>query len=101
MNGILQKKENGWFVKYTECCIDNSNDCKGSKAICLPNEYVLPLHPDSVIWIEEYPVSKYVFQMLYENNECEVNFEIFETPIFSSSGLIGDIKNVEFARLYH
>lgn len=99
MNGILKKTEIGFIVKYNECCIDRSNNCKGAKAICLPYEFELPLHPDSWIWIYEYPTSKYVEQMMNDQDEAEIEFEIFEAPVFGSSGLIDDVENVKFAKL--
>jgi hypothetical protein len=99
MKGILKKLEKGWLVKYTECCIDKSNECVGAKAICQPETIILPLHPDSWIWLEEYPTSKYVAQMMNDDNETEVEFELFEVPIFGSSGLVEDVDNVVFAKL--
>jgi len=99
MKGVLKKTErNGWFVRYGKCCIDGSS-CGGAKAICQPETIILPLHPDSWIWLEEYPTSKYVAQMMNDDNEAEVEFELFEMPIFGSSGLIDDVDSVVFAKL--
>ena len=99
MKGILKKLEKGWLVKYTECCIDKSNDCVGAKSICKPYEFELPLHPDSWIWLDTYPMPKYVTQLLNDDNETDVEFDICEAPVFGSSGLISDLENVKFAKL--
>ena len=37
--------------------------------------------------------------MMNNDNEAEVEFELFEMPIFGSSGLIDDVDNVVFAKL--
>jgi hypothetical protein len=99
MKGILKRTErNGWLVRYGKCCIDGQS-CDGAKAICQPETIILPLHPDSCIWLEEYPTSKYVFEMMNDDNETEVEFELFEAPIFGSSGLVDDVDYVIFAKL--
>lgn len=99
MKGILKRTErNGWLVRYGKCCIDGQS-CEGAKAICQPETIILPLHPDSWIWLEEYPTSKYVAQIMNDDNETEVEFELFEVPIFGSSGLVDDVDNVVFAKL--
>lgn len=99
MKGILKRTErNGWVVQYNKCCVDGQN-CNGAHAICKPEIIILPLHADSWIWLEEYPTSKYVTQIMNDDNEVEVEFEFFEVPIFGSSGLGDDIDNVLFAKL--
>jgi len=99
MKGILKRTErNGWLVRYNKCCIDGQI-CNGLKAICQPETIILPLHPDSWIWLYEYPTSKYVAQMMNDDNETEVEFELFEAPVFGSSGLVDDVDNVVFAKL--
>lgn len=99
MNGVLKRTErNGWLVRYGKCCIDGQN-CNGAKAICQPETIILPLHPDSWIWLEEYPTSKYVAEMMNDDDEVEVEFELFEAPVFGSSGLAEDIDYVIFAKL--
>ena len=100
MQGILKRTErNGWLVRYKKCCIDENQNCEGAELICEPETIILPLHPDSWIWLEEYPISKYVFEMLNDDNEAEVEFELFESPIFGSSGLADDVDYVIFAKL--
>jgi hypothetical protein len=100
MKGILKRtKRNGWLVRYKKCCIDENQNCEGAKSICEPETIILPLHPDSWIWLEEYPISKYVFEILNDDNEAEVEFEFFEVPIFRDSGLAEDIDYVLFAKL--
>lgn len=99
MRGILKRTErNGWLVRYGKCCIDGQS-CDGAKAIFQPETIILPLHPDSWVWLEEYPASKYVAKMMNDDNETEVEFELFEAPIFGSSGLVDDVDNVVFAKL--
>ena len=99
MKGVLKRTErNGWLVRYGKCCVDRQS-CNGAKAICQPETIILPLHPDSWIWLKEYPISKYLAQMMNEDNETEVEFELFEVPIFGSSGLVEDLDNVVFAKL--
>ena len=98
MNGILKKREESWLVRYNKCCIDGQS-CNGAKAICQPEIVILPLHPDSWIWIEDYPNSKYIMQMMDDENEVEVEFEIIEAPVFGSSGLVDDMEIVKFAKL--
>lgn len=99
MKGILKKLEKGWLVKYTECCIDKSDDCVGAKAICKPYGFELPLHPDSCIWLDTYPMPKYVIQIMNDDNEADVEFDIFEAPVFGNSGLVDDMEIVKFAKL--
>ena len=99
MKGTLKRTErNGWLVRYGKCCIDGQS-CDGAKAICQPETIILPLHPDSWIWLEEYPTSKYVSEMMNDDNETEVEFELFEAPIFGSSVLVDDMDYVVFAKL--
>jgi hypothetical protein len=40
-----------------------------------------------------------VAQMMNDDNEAEIEFELFEMPIFGSSGLAEDVDNVVFAKL--
>jgi hypothetical protein len=45
------------------------------------------------------PTSKYVAEIMNDDDEVEVEFELFEAPVFGSSGLAEDIDYVIFAKL--
>jgi len=99
MKGILKKTErNGWLVRYNKCCVDGQS-CDGAETICKPETIILPLHPETWIWLENEPAPEFIRQIFNHKDEIEVDFEFFEAPIFGSSGLIDDVDSVIFAKL--